>query len=358
MQSWHKGVITIGPRSDRVQLRVVSKEFLREPNKPYSTADETTEGEKGSSSGEEEMQKQFTLDRGKYARFLHNGYKMKVDDSGETILGSNNRANVAKNAGMGEYEVHYSSENDSDRDICDWLTSSESCIADCFCVDLTEEEEVEENGNEYEVKITQLQHQLEEQRLFHDQIIRELLEKLAFAQSEKDKSQLDVKHSRELISAMNSYHTEEIILLEQALVEKDMIIANRQAKIEASKGYIKALRIELQGRRKQEIGKGIVKSLRKNPRRRCERVQNRGLISVGSKVSQSGPRDDASKKQHDKPQNDEGIIDQCKVREFVREINARAYEEGSKSCQGRDAFNNPQGHVPLCKEVFLNTFMV
>ena len=210
-------------------------------------------------------------------------------------MGSNNRANGAKYAGMGEYEVHYSSENDSDKDICDWLTSSESCIADCFCVGLMEQEEVGESRNEYEVKIAQLQHQLEEQRLFNDQIIRELLEKLAFIQSEKDKSQLDVKHSRELISAMNSYHMEEIILLEQDLVEKDMIIANRQAKIEASKGYIKALRIELQGRRKQEIGKGIVKSLSRNPRRQCERVQNRGLISVGSKVSQFGPRDDASK---------------------------------------------------------------
>ena len=37
VHNWYKGTITIGPRTDGVQLQVVSKEFLRESNNTLSS---------------------------------------------------------------------------------------------------------------------------------------------------------------------------------------------------------------------------------------------------------------------------------------------------------------------------------
>lgn len=52
VQRWHGGTIIIGPRSDRVKLRVVSKEFANEINKPAMS--ETTPGESSGEWSEEE----------------------------------------------------------------------------------------------------------------------------------------------------------------------------------------------------------------------------------------------------------------------------------------------------------------
>ena len=354
---------------------------------------ETSEGEKGTSSEEETVEKRFALDKDKYTRFLHNGYQMAIDDSQESTLGPTDRVNVARYAGMGEYEVHYSSDNDSDRDICDWLTSSESCVVDCFSVDCEEKEWANENRDENEVTISQLQAQLEEQRLSTDEIIRELLEKLALAQSKTHRAQLEAKQSKELVSAVRRYNREEIILLEQALDEKNTIISRWRAKVEASKGYIKALRVELQGCKEQEIEREINRKRRGELRMSSTGVQTRVIIRAGTTTFPSEEEDDALEAEQygqgwegeagywqphhkrwedvewtpfsykkkfiqDDVQSDEGMTNSFISCEYMNEMNTEFYGELPKRPRENSEIEGLCENGPPCKEVFLNTFMV
>ncbi|KAI5065815.1 hypothetical protein GOP47_0018439 [Adiantum capillus-veneris] len=127
VQSWHKGVIIIGPRDDRVELQVVSKEFLREYKKPIVSKTEENTNYSGDKSEDEEAIKQhFSLNTDKYSQFLHNGYHMRIeDDSTRTISTTQGVGKYACHLGMGEYEIHYSSGYDSDKDIAQWVSTSD-----------------------------------------------------------------------------------------------------------------------------------------------------------------------------------------------------------------------------------------
>lgn len=102
VQIWHKGTITIGPGNDRVQLRVVSREFLREPYKQVTTDENTATDVEESSSDERPVSQKFALDKEKFRQFLHNGYQMQVDDSKETLIGNCASKKYATHVGMGE----------------------------------------------------------------------------------------------------------------------------------------------------------------------------------------------------------------------------------------------------------------
>ena len=68
---------------------------------------------------------------------------MQIDDSKETLIESSASQNHATPMGMGEYAVHFSSDNDSDRDITDWLSSSEGRVLDCFNIEISSEKDIE-----------------------------------------------------------------------------------------------------------------------------------------------------------------------------------------------------------------------
>ena len=68
VQRWHKGTITIGPKNDRVQLWVVSSEFLREAHRPLTTDENTANDEEETSSEEAPVQQKFALNSDKYIR--------------------------------------------------------------------------------------------------------------------------------------------------------------------------------------------------------------------------------------------------------------------------------------------------
>ena len=122
--------------------------FYEESHKPLTTDDNTANDKEETSSEEMPVQQKFALNGDKYKRFLHNGYQMRVEDSTDSVIEPNENYNFAIHKGMGEYEVHYSSGNDSDDDIADWLSASEECVLDCFNVDFDEVvKEVQHEGN-------------------------------------------------------------------------------------------------------------------------------------------------------------------------------------------------------------------
>ena len=113
-------------------MQVVSKKWLHEhldeDITEYGADDSRGEVTSGSDDERSESEHPYSqLIRALRQTMSPSVEKMEVN----TVHGRN----YAKQNGLGEYEVHYSSGNDSDSDIIDWMSTSDEWTTDCMIMD-------------------------------------------------------------------------------------------------------------------------------------------------------------------------------------------------------------------------------